>query len=416
MGGTTTKTSAYVGPITYPAPSATTIPQVTVTKHVLSVTDGVWTKATSDSKLNYDYQWYYAASSSTDKDSATIISSATSATFTINSSTYIDKYLCCRVTATDSISTLSTSIYSAYTARITNAVPTLDSTVANNAVTLSAGHIVDDSLTCNKGTWTDTNEDTIAYAYAWYRATDTTENTDSTSAIGTNATYTITSADVGKYLRCKVTASDGLDGSTSAYSAYTSLVTAANPPTFTKGGNLTVSASNTGLRGKPAWATDINDGTSSGATVTFICGSSNSSFFRIAPRINSTGDLFFAVRSDATGTVTVTVTPKANNVSGASQTFTVTAGTEPTTPPTASSHTVKSVIVKGTISGGSNLGVTVNGATVTVASGAWTSSAVNLSSTGTVLDVDAVGTASDANAATKSFTVETTATVTTSSN
>lgn len=71
--------------------------------------------------------------------------------------------------------------------------------------------------TTTSGTWA--GDATITYAYQWQRCVSSDPNhpgwTDIAAATGT--TYALTGADTGKYIRCKVTATNSV-GSTVAYS------------------------------------------------------------------------------------------------------------------------------------------------------------------------------------------------------
>jgi hypothetical protein len=76
-------------------------------------------------------------------------------------------------------------------------------------------------LTANKGAWSGSS--LITYVYAWYRCTETatspTSNMPSTCSKISGAavaTYTLTAADVDKYLRVLVTGTNGAGSSSSA--------------------------------------------------------------------------------------------------------------------------------------------------------------------------------------------------------
>jgi hypothetical protein len=84
-------------------------------------------------------------------------------------------------------------------------VPPSNTALPTISGTLVAGH----TLTCNKGSWSGSLPQT--YAYRWLR-----NGVGITGA--TNATYLVKSADAGKQLRCRVTASNG-GGSAMALSA-----------------------------------------------------------------------------------------------------------------------------------------------------------------------------------------------------
>jgi hypothetical protein len=76
------------------------------------------------------------------------------------------------------------------------------------------------------GTWTGTTP--LAYAYQWQRC-DSTGGSCASISGATSSSYTVATADVGKTLRAKVTASN-IAGSASASSAASAVVQAAPPP------------------------------------------------------------------------------------------------------------------------------------------------------------------------------------------
>jgi hypothetical protein len=92
--------------------------------------------------------------------------------------------------------------------------------------------IVGSTLTCSSGTWglpspysAGTNG-TITYSYQWTRSNDGVGTGEANISGATSATYTLVSADVGKYLRCLVAATN--DGGTSTdedtYAAFTGAI------------------------------------------------------------------------------------------------------------------------------------------------------------------------------------------------
>jgi hypothetical protein len=83
-------------------------------------------------------------------------------------------------------------------------------------------------LTGDRGTWTN---NPTSYAYSWLRCGGGGGNCDTISGAN-GTTYTLTSSDDGHTIRFRVTATNA-DGSTTATSAQTAVVTAAGKPTNT---------------------------------------------------------------------------------------------------------------------------------------------------------------------------------------
>jgi hypothetical protein len=94
--------------------------------------------------------------------------------------------------------------------------------------TISGSTVVGEALTANPGTWTGSG---ITFAYLWSRCDASgAACTDITSA--TQSTYTLVTADAGKTLRVKVTATDAT-GPHAVTSAQTAVVTTAPAPPAT---------------------------------------------------------------------------------------------------------------------------------------------------------------------------------------
>jgi trimeric autotransporter adhesin len=188
-------TSTASSPVSYFAafvevPGNTVLPSISGTPsagHTLSCSIGTWSGGTPQS---YAYQWL--------RDNVVIGAQ--------NNSTYIVQAgdaghaIRCRVTATN----LGGSASATSAAVVIKAAPQ-NTTAPSIAGTPVAGH----TLTCHKGSWTGGYY--LTYAYKWLR-----NNVAITGA--TSSTYVVKSGDIGKHLRCRVTASN-VAGSTMATSA-----------------------------------------------------------------------------------------------------------------------------------------------------------------------------------------------------
>lgn len=129
------------------------------------------------------------------------------------------------------------------------------------------------TLSCDPGTWglpspfSGGNNGTIVYSYQWTRSTDAT-GTGETDIVGaTSSTYVPIAVDIGKYLRCRVRASNtgGFDPAADTNSNFTGAIAAVSPqlgiPT----------AISTPTDGTYAWNNEdnlTNDGLSSAETDT----------------------------------------------------------------------------------------------------------------------------------------------------
>ena len=139
----------------------------------------------------------------------------------------------------------------------------------NTAVPSVSGiHQIGQTLTANNGTWNDaadtnvSGSSTLALAYQWQRADDGAGLNAADIANETNATFVLTGADVGTYVRVRETCTDtgvGTPGTTnaSADSVLWTLVTAVNSAPVIDQGD-TVSASAMDEDGTPtAWSAPV---------------------------------------------------------------------------------------------------------------------------------------------------------------
>ncbi|WP_170295744.1 DUF4347 domain-containing protein [Azospirillum brasilense] len=221
-GGTQTATSAYTG-IANSAPVNSVVPNVTGTATVgssLSAGTGTWSDPDGDGR-SFTYQWYRADDSN--GTNAASISGATSSSYTLVAGD-LSKYLRVVVTANDGKggTQSATSAYSSQVAGAGNGAP-VNSVVPSVSGTATVGG----SLSAGTGTWSDPDGDPLGYTYQWYRADDSNGTNAASISGATSASYTLTSSDAHKYLRVKVTANDGNSNTTTAYSAYTSILNSA---------------------------------------------------------------------------------------------------------------------------------------------------------------------------------------------
>ncbi len=175
-----------IGEISGP-PSNTALPEISGTPHVgqtLSCSQGSW----SYDPTSFSYRWQ--------NESATI-SGAVSSTYTLVEAD-AGSTISCRVTATNAQgSGLATS----------SAVNVIGVPSNSTRPIISGIPLVGQELSCSQGSW-DNNP--TAYTYQWRRG-------GSPISGATNSTHTLTGADAGRPIRCRVTAANdaGSDSSTS---------------------------------------------------------------------------------------------------------------------------------------------------------------------------------------------------------
>jgi subtilisin len=201
-----------------PAPPAT--PAVNTARPALSGTAAVGSTLTSSTgtwtgtaPIAYARQWLRCTTSTT--TACTEIAGATEASYKLVTADAA-RYLRVRVTASNAkgpVAALSTA-----TAAVI--VPVV-APASTSAPVVSGAATVGSTLTSSAGTWAGTAP--IAYALQWLRCTSPAPTTCAAITGAKGATYKLTAADAGRYLRMRVTASNS-KGSATAQSEPSAIV------------------------------------------------------------------------------------------------------------------------------------------------------------------------------------------------
>lgn len=186
----------------------------------LTASPGTWT---SDTTPSFAYQWLRcpASGGASDGSDCASIDAATTTSYVVAAGD-VGFRLRVRVTATNPDG-------QSVKASNATAVVTVQAGPPNTAPpTITGSAVVGESLTANPGTWTGTG---IAFAYLWSRCDAVgAACTDITTA--TQSTYTVVTADAGKTLRVKVTATN-TSGSNAVTSTQSAVVTTSPAPPAT---------------------------------------------------------------------------------------------------------------------------------------------------------------------------------------
>ena len=114
--------------------------------------------------------------------------------------------------------------------------------INTTAPTLSGTEEVGQTLTCATGTWglgvpfSGLSNGTITYSYQWTRSDDASGTGEADISGATSSTYTLVAADEGKFIRCRVRASNdgGFDADADTFSGFTGEIQdGAGDPTIT---------------------------------------------------------------------------------------------------------------------------------------------------------------------------------------
>ena len=194
------------------APSISTAPVITGTARTaatLTSSTGSW----SGAPTSYAYQW---KRSTTSTGTYNDIASATSSTYTVDDSD-VGYFIKVSVIASNVLGSSSASLSSA-TSAVVDIAPT------NTAIPVITGTArTGETLTSSRGSWTSSPSASTTYAYQWKRAS-TVGGTYTNIASATDRTYDLTDADIDKFIKVSVIATNGIGSSSAALSAATSVV------------------------------------------------------------------------------------------------------------------------------------------------------------------------------------------------
>jgi hypothetical protein len=198
-----------LGSLTVQSPSRGDVPAILNTAiptvsgvALLTATTGTWL----NSPGSYSYQW----EQSSDGALWDYISGATSSTFSLTSS-QAGKYIRVQVRGTKTVgeTDYSTVAYSSSSGLVSGIV------ISNStAPVVSGAWTVGVSLSTSAGSWSQSG----TYTYKWQESSDASTWSDISGA--TSSTYTLVSANSGKFIRSVVTITSST-GAGTAYSAYT---------------------------------------------------------------------------------------------------------------------------------------------------------------------------------------------------
>lgn len=202
--GAVTKSSAWTDTITASNTTSTPSPQSAATVSgtpkigtTLTASTGTWSGVPAPS---FSFQWYWA-------DTNAPIANATSPTYVPVASDY-NHTLKVGVTGSNGVGSPST-IFSAPTAAVAGIAPSPSVAPSVTPTTATGGtSTTGTQLVSSIGSWSGTP--TPTFGYQWYYG-----DTNTPIAGATGATYTTLTADVGHFVFCRVTATNGAGSATS---------------------------------------------------------------------------------------------------------------------------------------------------------------------------------------------------------
>jgi hypothetical protein len=197
----------------FPSPptnsAAPVITGTTRTGETLSASTGSWT----GTPTSYSYQWQRSLTSG---GSYSDIASATGNTY-VASEFDVGYFIKVSVSATNGNGTSSAAL-SLATAAVVDIAPT------NTTIPVISGAArTGETLTASKGSWTSAPNASTTYAYQWKRAI-TIGGTYNNIASATDRTYELTDADIDKFIKVSVIATNSIGASLASLSSATSVV------------------------------------------------------------------------------------------------------------------------------------------------------------------------------------------------
>jgi hypothetical protein len=189
--------------------SAPTVTGIARTGETLTTSNGTWT----GTPTSYSYQWQRSATSG---GVYTNISSATSNTYEV-SDTDVGYFIKASVSATNGIGTSSAALSSA-------TVAVVDIAPQNTAIPVVTGTArTGETLTASKGSWSSAPASSTTFAYQWKRA-NAVGGTYNNITSATDRTYELTDADIDKFIKVSVIATNSIGASLASLSGATSVV------------------------------------------------------------------------------------------------------------------------------------------------------------------------------------------------
>jgi hypothetical protein len=193
-------------------PTNSAVPVLTGTARTgqsLSATTGSWT----GSPTSYSYQWQRSLTSG---GSLIDIAGATNPTYTV-SEFDVGYFIKVSVSATNGIGT-SSAASSLATGAVVDIAP---SNTAIPAITGTAR--TGETLTASKGSWSSAPASSTTFAYQWKRA-NAVGGTYNNIPSATDRTYELTDADIDKFIKVSVIATNSIGASLASLSGATSIV------------------------------------------------------------------------------------------------------------------------------------------------------------------------------------------------